>query len=69
MKLNAWKVKLLLAEQEMNQSDLAERSGLTRQQIGEILSSSTLFLTDYSHEFNSTALLCCRQYSSRKIFG
>ena len=44
MKLNAWKVKLLLAEQEMNQSDLAERSGLTRQQIGEILSRESCTL-------------------------
>lgn len=37
MKLNAWKIKLILAEREMNQSDLAVKIGVNRQQVNEIL--------------------------------
>lgn len=37
MKLNAWKIKLILAEKEMNQADLAVKCGANRQQINEIL--------------------------------
>ena len=35
---------LLLAEREMNQSDLAEKIGVNRQQINEILSRGTCSL-------------------------
>lgn len=41
MKLNAIRVKMLLAEQEMNQSDLAIKIGANRQQVNEILSRET----------------------------
>lgn len=44
MKLNAWKIKLLLAEREMNQSDLAVKIGVNRQQVNEILSRETCSL-------------------------
>lgn len=44
MKLNTWKIKLILAEKEMNQSDLAEKIGVNRQQINEILSRKTCSL-------------------------
>lgn len=44
MKLNAWKIKLILAEKEMNQSDLAVKCGVNRQQINEILSRETCSL-------------------------
>ena len=37
MKLNARKIKLLLAEREMNQSDLAVKIGVNRQQVNDIL--------------------------------
>lgn len=37
MKLNTWKIKLILAEREMNQSDLAVKIGVNRQQVNEIL--------------------------------
>lgn len=44
MKLNAWKIKLLLAEKEMNQADLANKCGVNRQQINEILSRESCTL-------------------------
>ena len=44
MKLNVWKIKLLLAEKEMNQADLAVKCGVNRQQINEILSRETCSL-------------------------
>ena len=44
MKLNAWKIKLILAEREMNQSDLAVKIGVNRQQVNEILSRETCSL-------------------------
>lgn len=44
MKLNAWKIKLILAEKEMNQSDLAVKCGVNRQQINEILSRESCSL-------------------------
>ena len=44
MKLNAWKIKLILAEREMNQSDLAVKIGMNRQQVNEILSRETCSL-------------------------
>ena len=44
MKLNAWKIKLILAEKEMNQSDLAVKIGVNRQQINELLSRETCTL-------------------------
>lgn len=37
MKLDARKIKMLLAEREMNQSDLARQCGVARQQLGKIL--------------------------------
>ena len=44
MKLNVWKIKLILAEKEMNQSDLAVKIGVNRQQVNEILSRETCSL-------------------------
>lgn len=44
MKLNTWKIKLLLAEREMSQADLATKIGINRQQINEILSRETCSL-------------------------
>lgn len=44
MKLNTWKIKLLLAEQEMSQTDLAVKCGVNRQQINEILSRESCSL-------------------------
>lgn len=44
MKLNAWKIKMLLAEREMNQSDLAVKIGVNRQQVNELLSRETCTL-------------------------
>lgn len=44
MELNTTKIKLLLAEQEMNQVDLAIKCGITRQQISEVLSRKTCSL-------------------------
>ena len=44
MKLNAWKIKTLLAEREMNQSDLAVKIGVNRQQINDLLSRETCTL-------------------------
>lgn len=38
MKLDVPKIKLILAEREMNQSDLAKKCGVNRQQINNILS-------------------------------
>ena len=44
MKLNAKKIKLILAEQEMNQSDLAVKIGMNRQQVNDMLSRETCTL-------------------------
>lgn len=44
MKLNTWKIKLSLADKEMNQADLAVKCGVNRQQINEILSRETCSL-------------------------
>lgn len=44
MKLNTWKIKLILAEKGMNQADLAVKCGVNRQQINEILSRETCSL-------------------------
>jgi len=44
MKLNVWKIKLILAEKEMNQSDLAIKIGANRQQVNNILSAETCSL-------------------------
>lgn len=44
MKLDAHKIKLLLAEKEMNQSDLAIKVGVTRQGINNILSQESCTL-------------------------
>lgn len=44
MKLNALKIKLILAEREMNQSDLAAKIGVNRQQVNDFLSRETCTL-------------------------
>lgn len=44
MKLDVPKIKLILAEQEMNQSDLAKKCGVSRQQINNILSRGSCTL-------------------------
>ena len=44
MKLDVPKIKLILAEQEMNQSDLAKKCGVNRQQINNILSRGSCTL-------------------------
>lgn len=44
MKLDVPKIKLILAEQKMNQSDLAKKCGVNRQQINNILSRGSCTL-------------------------
>ena len=44
MKLDVPKIKLILAEREMNQSDLAKKCGVNRQQINNILSRGSCTL-------------------------
>ena len=44
MKLDVYKIKMLLAEQNMSQSDLAIKIGANRQQVNEILSRGTCTL-------------------------
>ena len=44
MKLNTWKIKMLLAEREMSQSDLAIKIGVNRQQVNDLLSRETCML-------------------------
>ena len=44
MKLNSQKIRIILAEKEMNQADLAIKCGVNRQQINEILSRGTCSL-------------------------
>lgn len=44
MKLDVQKIKLILAEREMNQSDLAKKCGVNRQQINNILSRGSCAL-------------------------
>lgn len=44
MKLNTWKIKMLLAEREMSQSDLAIKIGVNRQQVNDLLSRETCTL-------------------------
>ena len=41
MKINALKILLLLAEQQMTKTDLAGRSGVSRQNISTILGRGT----------------------------
>lgn len=41
MKINSIKIKLLMAEQEINQSILAERCGISRQNISTMLARGT----------------------------
>lgn len=36
MNLDVWKIKLILAEKGLSQSDLAKKTGVTRQQISQI---------------------------------
>lgn len=44
MRLNTWKIKLILAKKVMNQADLAAKCGVNRQQINEILARETCTL-------------------------
>ena len=44
MKLNVWKIKLLLAEREMYKADLAVKIGMSRQHVNEILKRETCSL-------------------------
>ncbi len=44
MKLNVWRIKLILAEKGMNQSDLAVKIGVNRQQVNDLLSRETCTL-------------------------
>ena len=41
MRINSIKIKLLMAEQEINQSVLAERCGISRQNISATLARGT----------------------------
>lgn len=41
MKINAHKIKLILAECEMTRADLAEKCGISRQSISTILTRGT----------------------------
>ena len=44
MKLNTWKIKLLLAEREMSLSNLAIKIGVSRQQVSDLLKRETCTL-------------------------
>lgn len=44
MKLDKCKIQVILAEKEMNQTDLAVKIGVSRQQVNEILSRGTCSL-------------------------
>lgn len=44
MKLNTWKIKLLLAEREMSISNLAIKIGVSRQQVSDLLKRETCTL-------------------------
>jgi len=37
MKLNTWRIKVLMAERELSQASLAQKCGLHRQRISDIL--------------------------------
>lgn len=41
MKIDSIKIKLLMADQEIKQSDLAERCGISRQNISTMLARGT----------------------------
>lgn len=41
MQIDSIKIKLILAEQEMTKTDLAERAGISRQSIRNILARGT----------------------------
>lgn len=41
MKINVYQIKLILAEREMTRSDLAERCGISRQNVSTILTRGT----------------------------
>lgn len=41
MKIDSIKIKLLMVEQEINQSALAERCGITRQNVSTMLARGT----------------------------
>lgn len=41
MKINVHKIKLILAKREMTRSDLAERCGISRQNVSTILTRGT----------------------------
>lgn len=41
MKINVHKIKLILAEREMTQTDLAERCGISKQFLSTILTRGT----------------------------
>lgn len=41
MKINTHKIKLILAEREMTRADLAERCGISRQNVSTILTRGT----------------------------
>ena len=48
MKLDKCKIQVILAEKEMNQTDLAVKIGVSRQQINELLSRGTCTLKTLS---------------------
>lgn len=53
MKLNVRKIKLILAEQEMNQADLAVKIGVNRQQVNDLLSRETCTLKSLGRVANA----------------
>lgn len=44
MKLDKYKIQVILAAQEMNQTDLAVKIGVSRQQVNELLARGTCTL-------------------------
>ena len=48
MKIDSVKIKLLMAEQEINQSILAERCGIARQNISTMLARGTCSIAKVS---------------------
>lgn len=48
MRIDSIKIKLLMAEQEINQTELAERCGIARQNISQMLARGTCSIAKVS---------------------
>lgn len=66
MKLNTWKIKLLLAEREMTLSDLAVKIGVSRQQVSDLLKRETCTLKTLGRIAKAFESLTGKQYKYLK---